>query len=207
MKIEVVFPVRGNDITAEHYYALYSALSHAIPAFHTPDSELRFGPITGEKGKPGLLRLNGGSCLRIRIPAESIALVFPLVGHCLDLGGHKITVGVPTVSPLHPVTTLAARLVTYKNAADPERFLEVTRWKLNEQDIGGEPGILLFRSGPRQGEPRRQVLRIKGKLLPGYALQVAGLTAAESIRLQERGLGGRTRMGCGFFVPYRARES
>ena len=49
------------------------------------------------------------------------------------------------------------------------------------------------------------MLRIKGKRVIGYALQVAGLTAEESVRLQELGLGGRTRMGCGFFVPYQPR--
>jgi len=27
------------------------------------------------------------------------------------------------------------------------------------------------------------------------------LSADDSIRLQEHGLGGRTRMGCGFFLP------
>ena len=32
---------------------------------------------------------------------------------------------------------------------------------------------------------------------------VGGLTAEESICLQERGLGGRRRMGCGLFVPGR----
>jgi CRISPR-associated endonuclease/helicase Cas3 len=207
MKTELTFPVHGTAIPAEHYYGLYSALSHAIPAFHQPGSELRFGPISGEMTRPRFLQLNQRSCLRVRVPAEHIALVLPLVGRSLDVAGHTITLGVPTVMPLRPVTTLAARVVTYKNATDPARFLEVTRWKLDALSIGGEPGILLFRSGKRQNEPRRQVLRIKGKQLVGYALQVAGLTAEESIRLQEEGLGGRTRMGCGFFLPYRPRES
>jgi CRISPR-associated protein Cas6 len=34
----------------------------------------------------------------------------------------------------------------------------------------------------------------------GYALRVNGLTEEGSIRLQEEGLGGRRRMGCGIFV-------
>jgi len=33
-------------------------------------------------------------------------------------------------------------------------------------------------------------------------LHVNGLTAEESIKLQEIGLGGRRHMGCGIFVPY-----
>ena len=34
-----------------------------------------------------------------------------------------------------------------------------------------------------------------------YSLHVVGLTAEESVLLQEEGLGGRRRMGCGVFTP------
>ena len=81
----------------------------------------------------------------------------------------------------------------------------MTRQRLEEMGVGGEPGIPLIQDRQWAGEPRRQVLRIKGKRIVGYALQVAGLNAEESVRLQELGLGGRRRMGCGFFVPYQPR--
>ena len=42
-------------------------------------------------------------------------------------------------------------------------------------------------------------------MIVGYSLVVEGLSAVESMLLQERGLGGRTRMGCGFFMPLRTR--
>jgi CRISPR-associated protein Cas6 len=47
------------------------------------------------------------------------------------------------------------------------------------------------------------VIRISKQKIIGYAMVVSELTADESIRLQEVGLGGRTRMGCGFFLPVR----
>jgi CRISPR-associated endonuclease/helicase Cas3 len=207
MKIEVAFPVRGTVLDSDHLYPLYSALSHIVPQFHRPESGFRFGPITGERGDRGILRLNDRSCLRARVPADQIALVLPLAGRALEIGGRAITLGVPTVSALKPAAVLAARVVIYKNATEPSRFLDVTRRKLDEVKIDGEPGILLVRGGERAGEPRRQVLRIKGKRVVGYALQVAGLTAEESIRLQEESVSGRSLMGCGFFVPYRPRLS
>ena len=40
----------------------------------------------------------------------------------------------------------------------------------------------------------------------GYAVHIGGLNAAESLRLQEQGLGGRRKMGCGVFVPVRRSE-
>jgi CRISPR-associated protein Cas6 len=111
------------------------------------------------------------------------------------------------VEPLRPVPLLTAKVVTYKHATDPNHFLTLTRQRLDEMGVGGEPGIPLVQKGNHPGEPRRQVLRIKGRKIIEYAIQVAGLTTEESVRLQEQGLGGRCRMGCGFFVPYQPRLS
>ncbi len=205
MKIEARFPVRGDQIPTDHLYALYAALSHAVPAFHA--GAVRFGPVAGEKGDQGRIRLHERSTLRVRLPAEEIGIVLPLAGRELDVGGHPIRLGFPTVVPLQPASTLAARVVTYKHAVDPHRFLKVTRQRLDALGILGEPGIFLIQSRGRAGEPRRVVVRIKGKRIVGYSLLVDGLTAEESIRLQESKFGGRTGIGCGFFVPYRSRPS
>ena len=51
---------------------------------------------------------------------------------------------------------------------------------------------------------KRRTLRIKEKEVVGYEVLVEGLTAEESILLQERGLGGRRHMGCGMFLPSRS---
>jgi CRISPR-associated protein Cas6 len=139
------------------------------------------------------------------LEAEEIGFILPLAGRTLEIGNHPVRLGVPTVQPIQPAPLLAAKVVTYKHATDPNRFLEVTQQHLKAMSIEGEPGIPLIERGERAGEPRRQVLRIKGRKVIGFALQVAGLTAEESLRLQEQGLGGRRRMGCGFFVPYRPR--
>jgi CRISPR-associated protein Cas6 len=207
VKIEAQFPVYGDQTDADHLYYLYSSLSHAVPAFHKDGMDLHFGPINGEKGSKGRIRLHQHSRLRVRLPAEEIAAILPLAGRTLDLGGHVVRLGVPTVAPLDPVPALAARVVTFKHAVQPERFLEMVRRRLDEMDIRGEPGIFLIRVGPRAGQPRRVVVRIKGQRVVGYSLLVEGLTAEESIRLQEGKLGGRTRLGCGFFIPYAPRLS
>jgi len=48
----------------------------------------------------------------------------------------------------------------------------------------------------------RKTFRVHGKQVVGYALLVSELNAEEAIKLQENGLGGRRKMGCGFFEPY-----
>ena len=75
------------------------------------------------------------------------------------------------------------------------------RKQLEDRGVHGEPQLLAHRAGARQGQPLRRVIRIKGETHVGYAMLVEGLTAEESIVLQERGLGGRRLMGCGLFLP------
>jgi CRISPR-associated protein Cas6 len=205
MQIEVSYPVEGDLLPSDSHYLLYSALSHVVPAFHSPERNVRFGPIGGAVGGKGLIRLTPRSHLRVRLPAEDIALVLPLAGKRLQIGEYTVRLKPPTVRELIPAPQLLATVVTFKHSQDPERFLQVARGMLDKLGIAAEPGIPLFEDGPRAGEPRRRVIRIKDKRIVGFSLLVAGLTAEESVRLQEEGLGGRRRIGCGFFVPFRPR--
>ena len=207
MQIEVAFPLRGDLLSADSHYLLFGSLSHLVPAFHDPAANIRFGPIGGANAGKGLIRLTYTSRLRVCLPAELIGTVLPLTGQALRLGEHTISLQVPTVRNLIPAPHLAARLVTFKNAKEYPRFLDVARRKLDQMDIAGEPGIPMIQVGDRTGEPQRKILRIKERRIIGFALQVAGLTAEESVRLQEQGLGGRCRIGCGFFVPFQPRRS
>lgn len=200
MIVELVFPVRGELVPADHAYALYGALSWAVPAFHEADSGLRFAPLAAGGAGRGMLNLGDASRLLVRLPSERIPDALPLAGKKLDLGGGSIRLGVPSVRGLVPSSSLLARLVTFKHAEEAEPFLESARKFLTEKGVGGEPSIPLIESGPHQGKPRRKVIRIKDKTVVGYSLLVEGLTAEESLKLQEEGLGGRTKMGCGFFV-------
>jgi CRISPR-associated protein Cas6 len=200
---DLLFPVRGNDLPIDHAYPLYASLSAAWPGFHDAATGARFAAITGMRVAPGRIALMPWSRLRVRVPDTSLTGVLPLAGRSLRVGDANIMLGPPMVVPLVPAPTLRARVVTFKHADTPERFLATARARLTQLEIAGEPVIPLIESGPRLGEPRRRVVRVKGKTVIGYALEVSALTAAESQRLQEHGLGGRTRLGCGFFLPVR----
>jgi hypothetical protein len=164
----------------------------------------------------------------VRVASDRIGTAVPLTGKALEVGNHSIRLGAPRIEQLEPAPTLRAGFVTFKDFAvpckrsvrrhpelatrldmppeeQPARFLEMAGRRLKELGIGAEPGIPRNEKGARAGEPRRRIVHIKGKKIVGYPLIVQGLTADESIQLQEVGLGGRTRIGCGFFVPYRER--
>lgn len=203
MAVDLVFTVRGDSVPTDHAYPLYGALSRAVPAFHDPQQQLRFSPLTGTRGESGRLQLEPWSRLRVRLPADAIPAALPLAGKSLDVAGARVLLGPPAVEALVPAAALESWFVTFKHGEEPAAFLATARAKLNELGVAGEPAVRAFESGPRAGELRRRVVRVGGAAIVGYALLVSGLTTEESLRLQESGLGGRTKIGCGFFLPAR----
>lgn len=202
MTLDLVFPALGTALSTDHAYALYGALSGVVPCFHDDHSRLRFAPITGHATADGQLHLTEHSCLRVRVSDDAaLRLALPLSGMRLSVGNATVLLGVPSVHTLTVPPSLVARLVTFKNADTPERFLTTAQAKLAELGVAGQPQLPMHPAGDRAGQPKRRVVRVKGVTIPGYSLIVAALSAADSLRLQEFGLGGRTHLGCGFFEP------
>lgn len=224
--IELHFPVLGGELPADTGFALYGALSRIVPRIHAADFPLRIAPIGGNYVGNCKIRLESrGGRLRIRVRTDDLPTLLPLAGKSLDLDGHVVRLGVPNVCALTPAPNLFARLVIIKASSrrqdpydkqsrdrgatkrylEPAAFLEAVRRELTHREIGAIADLPVHESGVRVGEPRRRVLRVHGKRIIGYSVLVQGLTAEESIRLQEEGLGGRGKMGCGFFVPIKQR--
>lgn len=208
--VDLIFNVVGSTIPQDHGYALYAAIARVVPGIHAaPD--IGIFPIRGVSSPERQLRVGPTSVLRLRLPAERIPALLPLAGQSLDLDGHAFRVGVPRVVPLIPAPVVTSPLVTIKLAKPtqgddfvaPDAFLDAARRKLQERRIGGEPQLLVQQLGTRSGQPVRRVVRIKGQTHVGYGMVIEGLTAEESILIQERGLGGRRLMGCGLFLPVR----
>jgi CRISPR-associated protein Cas6 len=198
--IDLAFVLVGRAVPLDHGYALFSALCKVVPHLHG-DQRIGVHPIRGLRTAPGMLNLTEHSLLRLRLPSEEIAPYLALAGCELDVDGHKLRVGIPRAESLPPAANLASRMVTIRGALDPSRLEARVREELSRLEIKAEPSFVPSDRPPWTGQPKRRVMRLKEKRIVGYALRVGGLTAEESIRLQEDGLGGRRRMGCGVFVP------
>lgn len=203
--VDLIFPVVGNRLPTEHGYALYASLAKRVPALHATSSAVSISPVTGDYLGRGMLSLNRRSSFRCRLPASEIAALLPLAGQALEVTGHRLRLGAPRIQALVPATALVSRLVILKIHdtlnPTPEQFLEAVRRRLADKGIVGEPQLPLVQQGPHAGRPQRRTFRIKDNTLAGYALQVSGLTAEDSLQLQADSPFGRRRMGCGFFVP------
>ena len=188
--IDLAFRLNGTTVPVDHGYALYAALSRIAPELHDA-KDLGVQPIRGVYSGDGKLHLADFSRLILRLPDDAIRTYLSLAGKQLDVDRHLLRVGVPEVRLLRPVASLRSRLVTIKGFMETETFLEAVKRQLQDLQVAGEAYL---------GE--RKTFRVKDKQVVGFAMGITNLTAEESLILQEKGLGGRRRMGCGVFVPW-----
>ena len=206
--LDILFRVIGTEVPADHGYALYGALSRILET--EEDQWMHGNPHIGLHTIRGAYLGNGrrligpNGRLGLRLPSDLLPRSLKLAGKSLNLEGCKLRVGVSETRALVPAASLYSLIVTTKNGDVPARF---------DAEIARQSAVLgirgrVFRvpqstteSGGR--DPSRRIVRIKDKRIVGYSVLATELTAEESIQLQERGLGGRRRMGCGVFLPNR----
>lgn len=207
--VDIAFPLRTTQgepatVPRDHGYALFGAISRVAPALHDA-AWLMIHPLSGKLTENGHIVVGSTSGARLRLPAEHMAAVLPLVGSEIELLGRSLRLGAPTIHALTPSPSLDARLVlvkltnvprrageTHDVAAIAERTIAELSRQLDALDIQARPELRGRRS-----------MEVAGKRLIGFSVRVAGLDATQSIALQTRGLGGKHRMGCGIFRPTR----
>jgi len=208
--VDLEFGVRGDVLSADHGYALFGAVCRVLPWLHH-DEGVGIHPIHGKLVGGRTLALAPWSRLTLRIAASRIHEALPLAGQALELDGATLQVGAPTVSQLRPAPALLSRLVVIKGFQEAETFLDAARRQAEALGLEGHLSLVgrmtegsvegaILRSA---GEPIRRTLRVRDKTVVGFALAATELAAEESLRLQEAGIWGRRRFGCGLFVPMR----
>ena len=198
MHVDLSFSLVGNKaVAADHGYVLYGAISRLLPEVHR-ENGIAVHPVRGRQVGNRQLMLMPWSRLTLRVADNQIASLLLLAGKSLRLGDANVRVGVPTVNSLAPTAALRSRLVVIKVAniqpesVTAEQFANAVRRQLDELDVSAKAIVTIG---------KRRTLRVKQRELVGYEVVLDGLTAEESISVQEQGLGGKRHMGCGVFVP------
>lgn len=204
--VDLAFPLQGTTIPADHGYALYAALCRPLPWLHA-DPGVGVHPIHGRLVGRRAIELTPASRLTFRLPAERIPNALCLAGQQLDLAGSRARVGVPQVRALAPAPSLLSRIVVIAGFQEPSSFLTaVERQMAAAGPVGSAALVLRARARPAEGrlggvgEYTRRTLVVAGRTIVGFAVIVTGLDAASSLSLQQSGIGGRRRFGCGIFV-------
>lgn len=175
--IDLTFPVFGDCLPSDHNYGLYSALVHNCEQLKEIDWQL--GTITGIPGGKGLIKLGNKSKFKIRCAIEHAHLFQPTN---LKIGKWEVSVGIPKAADLTASPDLYSRIVVIKGAETPEQF----RQSLIKQLPPGTAATIGY----------RRKLKIKRFTVIGFEV-FAHATAPKTLQIQ--GLGGKRKIGCGFF--------
>jgi CRISPR-associated protein Cas6 len=176
-------------------------MSRVLPEAHQA-ADFGVHPIRGRHIGGRTLQLTEHSRLIIRVDAEHIARFLPLAGKSLRLLDRQIRIGVPQVHSLLPATALRSRLVTIKLPETASQKGDAAKESFSAA-IGRQFATLGISIQPKCSLGKRRTLRIKDKEVMGYEVLIESLAAEESLTLQEHGLGGRRKMGCGIFTPFK----
>jgi len=223
--IDLAFPVYGQTIRAEHGYALYHALAGVVPGLCDSHNrrwkQVGIMPISGRPLGERRLALVESSRLVLRIDCKLVRHVLPLAGARLLIRNDAVLLGEPVSRPLKPVSDLLSPLVVFKGVTEPERFLSAVAAALRDLRVRLTPRPLGERAGASDRSrpiPSRQTSaphhsivapsQRHGEIIGyqeriGFGLEVRGLSPAESLRVQELGIGGYRKFGCGIFVTPR----
>jgi CRISPR-associated endonuclease/helicase Cas3 len=188
--IDLSFQVNSRaTFPVDHCYALVGAVSRLIPEAHGGNG-FAIAPIPGKQIGGRQMMLDERSRFVIRTSADRIAQFLPLAGKTIDVFGRKLVLGVPSIFPLVPSSSLRARIVTIKGFFEPEPFREAVRRQLDKLEVGSCDIHI----------GRQRTLRIKANEIIGFETTLSQLSETDSLNVATQGLGGRRHMGCGFFV-------
>jgi CRISPR-associated endonuclease/helicase Cas3 len=198
--VQADFPlVAGERLSSLHAYSVYSALKTLEPRLEENPTVL-INSIAGARLYNKQIETHCNSKLQMRVPISFAGCLYALAGKRLSVGQGSICLQAPTITPLQPKRNLYCRIVTIKprglkgTELTAQEFLMLAQRQLTTKGIRGNLSLV-----SKQGEPIRRVIRIKGQFITGYAVEVKELNETDSLKLQQLGLGGRNKMGGGWF--------
>jgi CRISPR-associated protein Cas6 len=199
--VDVVFQIECRTLPVDHAWALSQAVRAALPWLEQEPTAGVHPIHVAESGNGWMRPENAGDllCLSrrtklvLRVPRQRIDAAKELVGHKLDVAGHALHVDQATLRPLSAITTVFSRYVVSADGLDETAFLQATLREL--QVFGVRPKKMLCGMEKVIATPERPVHT--------RSLMLASLTQAESVTLQQRGLGPRRLLGCGLFIPHK----
>jgi len=191
--VDLAFPLSGRTVPRDYMQALHVALQQELP-WLAQEPGVGIHPlklVQGASAGPVSL-LSQRTRLLLRLPRARVADASTLAGRTLLIGGHPVQLGEPHARELLAHATLYAYAVAAAGE-DEVAFM---------QGVAGELQALGVRThtvcGKRGGRP------FEGRTLTTFSLMLHALNQADSLRVQEQGLGPHRLLGCGVFVPHKS---
>jgi len=190
--VDVVFPLAGETLGEDHACALSLAVRRALPWFDE-DPEAGILPLWGLASGNGVRFVGRRSRLALRMAIRRSASADSLTGVRLDLDGNMLEVGASRVRPLLPARGVVYSHFVTMDTDDEIEFL--ARCKTLLEGRGLRPQLIAGKA--------RELRSAEGPVR-GFSLMLHGLEPAETVAVQEAGLGGHHLLGCGIFIPHKS---
>jgi CRISPR-associated protein Cas6 len=201
--VDLLFALDCRQLPVDHAFALSDALRGVVPWLgDEPEIGIHDIHVAGSqngwerpvRGTDSFIQPSRRTKLAIRAPkALAERLLVALTGAKLRVADCPLAIGPGKVRLLSKETTLFARRVVGAANEDEERFLARCAQDLADMDIRMRKALC-----GKAAELATPLGAIQAR-----GLMVASLTVAESIRLQQRGLGPKRLLGCGIFIPHK----
>ena len=189
--IDLRFELRGARMPVSYALALAEAVLRQLPWLGDyPGSGIH--PVRGALTGDGAIGLSRRTRLVLRVPRERVQDTLALQGCRLTLGAETIEIGPAKPWPITANPTLyAARVIA--GPEDEVAFAAALDGMLKDMAIDCERilGRCSTISTP-QGERK------------GFSVLLHRIRPAQSLQLQECGLGGHRVYGCGIIVPHKS---
>ena len=189
--IDLRFELRGERLPADYPAMLAEAVLGHLP-WLADDPGAGIHPIRGAFTGAGTLGLSRRTRLVLRVPRVRVQETLVLQGRRLVLGDETLEVGAAKPWPIMANRTLYARQVI-AGPEDEIPFVAVLAELLRALAIDCET-ILGKRSTISTPEGGRS----------GFSVLLHGIKPAQSLHLQEQGLGAHRLYGCGIVVPHKS---
>lgn len=201
--LDVSFNISCKRLPHDHAWSLARAIEQSLPWFaedpvssvHTIHvAESGNGWLRPEESGEQLLIPSRRTRMTLRIPKERLEETLRLDGTTLDIGGYPLTVGKGKEKAFINAPVIFSRYVLSDEGEEENAFLqrmagdirELTGFKVKKM-MCGKSHTVNTPDGP-------QFTR---------HLMIADLDSEPSIRIQQYGLGGGRKFGCGLFMPHK----
>lgn len=201
--LDLSFAIRCKQLPLDHAWALSQAIQTALPWFadeplagiHTIHvAESGNGWLRPEDAENQMLIPSRRTRMSLRIPKHRLQDAQILSGKTLEIADYPLTAGEPKEKPLTNASVIFARYVlTGADEEEPDflrrmagRIREIADFKVKKMMCG-----------------KSHTLQTPDGLLHTRHLMIADLDNDPSIQLQQYGLGGGRKLGCGLFLPHK----
>jgi len=203
--VDLVYSIKCRHLPLDHAYSLSAAIRAALPwideegraGIHlVHGAESGNGWMRPEDSSGELLHLSRRSRMTLRVPKHRIADARALTGQTLDIEGHSLEVGESKVKLFSTLPTQFARYVAVPESIDRDdeaAFMAAVAEQISTLDIRVRK-LLCGRAHAIQ-HPEGDIFT--------RSVMLADLEADEAIALQQHGIGGHRKMGCGLFMPHK----